>query len=77
MYLKLSINPSFSRSLFTKLDQWSRDLTWPWDLDETLMGVRYFTTGLLLFLAFLSLVFAFFGSGEVEHEVDSNPELKA
>ena len=68
-----------SRSLFTKLDQWSRDLTWPWDLDETLMGVRYFTTGILLFMAFLSLVFTFFGAGEDEEieVVDSNPGLKA
>ena len=50
--------------------QWYRDLYWPWDLEETLLGIRYCLTGLLLFAAFLALVWTFFGgSGDsVSHE---------
>ena len=50
----------YFRSLYKQLVQWYRDLYWPWDWDETILGLRYSLTCLLLFAAFISLIYTFF-----------------
>jgi hypothetical protein len=35
---------------------WYREFHWPWDWEETLLGLRYSLTALLLFAALLSLI---------------------
>ena len=60
-----------SSTLYKQLVQWYREMNWPWDWEETLLGLRYSLTGLLLFAAFVSLVFTFI-SGPPRK---SNPEL--
>jgi len=43
---------------------------WPWDWEETLLGLRYSLTGILLFAAFVSLILTF-----ISGQRKSNPEL--
>jgi hypothetical protein len=47
-------------SLYKQLVQWYRDMYWPWDWDETVLGLRYSLTAILLLAAFVSLVYTFF-----------------
>ncbi|XP_059079877.1 uncharacterized protein LOC131878014 isoform X2 [Tigriopus californicus] len=51
------------RQYFRHFMELYEEFTWPWDWDETILGVRYAITGVLLFAAFISLVFTFFGGG--------------
>ena len=45
-----------------RLTEWYNDLFWPYDYEETILGLRYVATGFLLLAALLSLVFTFLGS---------------
>jgi len=46
---------------FHRLRDWYYDLYWPYDRDETILGLRYVATGLLLLAAFVSLIVTFVG----------------
>ena len=49
--------------MFRQLLDWYHDLYWPWDQEDTLMGLRYGITGMLLLAAFVSLILNFLGGG--------------
>ena len=57
--VKLKITLFYCSSLYRHLVQWYREVSWPWDWEETILGLRYSLTGILLFAAFVSLVFTF------------------
>jgi hypothetical protein len=57
-----------SSSFYKQLVQWYRDLYWPWDWEETILGLRYSLTGILLFAAFVSLIFTFFAGGQQQQQ---------
>jgi hypothetical protein len=54
---------TFRRSVVRRLVEMYQELYWPFDWDETVLGLRYCLTGILLAAAFLSLVFTFFFGG--------------
>ena len=56
-------------SIRQRLIEWYNDLYWPYDYEETILGLRYFATGFLLLAAFLSLLFTFLGSKTVKAEL--------
>jgi len=47
--------------LLHRLRDWYYDLYWPYDRNETILGLRYVATGLLLLAAFISLIVTFVG----------------
>ena len=50
------------RSLIQRLRDWYNDLYWPYDYEETVLGLRYVATGILLLAAFISLLMTFVNS---------------
>jgi len=49
------------KSLLVHLNDWYSDLCWPYDEDETVLGLRYAISGLLTTLALAVLCSTFFG----------------
>ena len=49
-------------SIRQRFTEWYNDLYWPYDYEETLLGLRYVATGFLLLAALFSLIFTFLGS---------------
>jgi len=49
-------------SLIQRLRDWYNDLYWPYDYEETVLGLRYVATGILLLAAFISLLMTFVNS---------------
>ena len=47
------------RSIIRRVIEWYNDLSWPYDWDETVLGLRYSVTALLLIGAFFALISAF------------------
>ena len=75
--VKLKITLFYFSSLYRHLVQWYREVSWPWDWEETILGLRYSLTGILLFAAFVSLVFTFI-AGPAKRRQDlwySNPGI--
>ncbi len=54
--------------MLRRLTEWYQDLAWPFDWDETILGVRYCLTGALLLAAFISVVATFIGGGNKQEE---------
>ena len=46
------------------MSEWYQDVVWPWDWDETVQGARLAITGILLFAALVSLIYAFVGGSD-------------
>lgn len=49
------------RSIVLHLKEWYKDFYWPFDQDETILGLRYCVTGILLTAAFLLVTVTFIG----------------
>ena len=49
------------KSLLVHLSDWYSDLCWPYDEDETILGLRYAISGILATTAFAILCSTFFG----------------
>lgn len=49
------------RSIVLHLKEWYEDFYWPFDQDETILGIRYCVTGILLMAAFLLVAVTFIG----------------
>lgn len=56
-----AIRPGF-RSVLQRLRDWYNDLYWPYDYDETILGLRYLATGILLVAAAIALLLTFVSS---------------
>ncbi len=55
--------------MYRRLSDMYQDMYWPFDWEETVMGLRYCLTGVLLLAAFLALVFTFLFGGGVDEPV--------
>ena len=49
------------RSLLIHIQDWYEDLYWPYDEDETVLGIRYCISGILTASAIFILISTFFG----------------
>ena len=56
-------------SIRQRLLDWYNNLYWPYDYEETILGLRYVATGFLLLAAAVSLLLTFVGSKTVKTEL--------
>jgi len=52
-------------SVLQRIRDWYNDLYWPYDYEETILGLRYVATGILLLAALISLLMTFVNSKPV------------
>lgn len=52
-------------SVLQRIRDWYNDLYWPYDYEETILGLRYVATGILLLAALISLLMTFVSSKPV------------